>query len=136
MRDIPEQAEAGLRRTRPSCVTPRADESLHRAALLSNRRTVGPNGISANGGRNDEGLGIVHNVRFKSAGWAFDYGLFSFHKIEDLYSATGVVGNHAGEPMSARFDELPLVQACALFAPAFAFGDRLELIDQLTLNPI
>ena len=76
------------------------------------------NGKGADGGGDDEGLGVVRDQRGKGAGGTLDDRFLSGDEVEDVHAAVGVMRYSAREAMAAGLNELELVQAGPLFAPA------------------
>ena len=77
----------------------------------------------------------MHDEGFEGAGWTFDDGLVPFDKVEYLHAVRMMRNGHR-EPVAAGLDEFIFVQTRSLFAPAFAFGHQLYLIDEVLTDKI
>jgi hypothetical protein len=56
-------------------------------AHLDSSEAVRTNGVFTDGGGNDEGLSAVHSERLEESGRAFDDGLASVNKTENVHTA-------------------------------------------------
>ena len=74
--------------------------------------------VRSDRGRDDECLGVMHDERSERPGRAFHHGLLALDQIQHVHGPLRVVEDRAGEPVAARFNELQLVQARPLLAPA------------------
>ena len=61
----------------------------------------------------------------------FDDGFFAFYQIQDIHTVVRMVCHRFGKPVAAGFDKLIFMQTSTFFYPAFAFGTRFEMVDQL-----
>src|SRR5260370_19025217 len=113
-----------------------ANRRFDRRRVLSGRLTSRRNSISASSSGHNKGLRIVNDKRFEGVGRAFDNGLFSLDKIENIDRVPSFVRCRTCEPVSARFDKLQLVKSSALLPPSWTFRNRFYLIDQVFSDPI
>src|SRR5687768_265393 len=97
-------------------------KGLNRSAFHSFRFSIRPDGISANGSRNDHGLSIVKNKRIKSRRRALDQRFAPLNKVDYIHAIAGVMRHHFCEPMPSCFDKLKLMEPGLFLSPPVAFG--------------
>ena len=94
----------------------------------------GFDGVAADTGGDDEGLGIVHLEGGELAFGTFDEGCFAIDEVEDVDAASGVVLNGTAEGVAARLDELVGMQAGAFLLDAVLLMKHLEVVGYLVLD--
>jgi hypothetical protein len=80
-------------------------------------------------GGDNESFGIMDRKWIKRSVWALDDCFVAFNEVEDVHAALSVMGHNLGEPVPARFDKLPLMQAGPFFAPTIPSGEGGNAVD-------
>ena len=73
----------------------------------------------------------MNDKRFERIYRTFHDQFISFYHIKNVDSPTCIVRHCAGKPVAAGFDKLIFMQTGTFLYPAFAFGTRFEMVDQL-----
>src|SRR6266536_1061943 len=113
-----------------------AYKSLDRGAFLAFRRTMWTNHIIAHGSRNNKSFRVVDNERRKLPGRALNHGLLPLAEVQNIHAPVRGVIDRGGEPVPPCLDEFTFMEPGALFAPARAFGDGINNLDQIFLDPL
>ena len=79
-------------------------------------------GVFAESGGDDKSFRVVDYERCKRSAGAFDDGFFAFYEIQNVHGTCRAMRDARAKPVAAGFDELAVVKAGALFAPAAAFA--------------
>jgi hypothetical protein len=75
----------------------------------------------------------VNVKRLESCGRAFDDGLFSFDKVQNVHTAGHIVFHQRIKPVPSSLDDFQFVQSGSFFDPARALAN---LLDTLLLRSI